>query len=74
MRSLDRLTWHVMNAMADDWESIVQIRRDLHPYFDEISDEQIVSILRHLHGEKLVEIMAVPGQTSETFLTHPESC
>jgi hypothetical protein len=74
MRSLDQLTWHVMDAMADDWESIAQIRPHVHHYCGEASDEQIVAVLRELHKNNLVEIMQVPEQSGDIFRTHPEEC
>ena len=74
MRSLDKLTWHVMDAMADDWESIAQIRPHVHQYCGVTSDEDIFAALRHLHQDTLVEIMKVPDQASDVFQTHPEAC
>jgi len=72
--SLDKVTWHVMDAMADDWESIAQIRPHVHQYCGVRSDEEIFAALRDLHQDELVEIMKVPEQASDTFQTHPDAC
>lgn len=74
MRSLDKFTWHVMDAMADDWESIAQIRPHVHQYFGVASDEEIFAALRQLHQDRLVEIMKVPGQAIDIFQRDPEAC
>ena len=63
-----------MDAMADDWESIMQIRRDVNRQCGPASDEQIFAVLRELRADKLVEIMKVPGQAADILETHPESC
>jgi hypothetical protein len=74
MHRLDSLTWHVMDALADDWESVVQIRPHVHQYCGATSDKQIFDALRQLYDKKLVEIMKVDGQAGNIFQTHPEAC
>jgi hypothetical protein len=72
--SMDSLTWHVMDALADDWESIAQIRPHVHHYCGPASDQQIVDILRQLREDKLIEIMKVPEQSDHIFEIQPEVC
>ena len=71
---MDSLTWYVMDALADDWESIAQIRPHVHQYCGEASNEQIFQLRRQLREDKLVEIMKVPGQAENIFETRPEAC
>lgn len=61
MTELDSLTWHVMDAMADDWESIEQIRPHVHRYAEPASDEAIIQVLRRLHENGLVKVMDAEG-------------
>jgi hypothetical protein len=74
MRALDTLTWHVMDAMADDWESVEWIRPHVHEYVGPVSDEEILAILRLPHSRKLVEIMKVPSQPDNVLETQPMAC
>jgi hypothetical protein len=71
---MDSLTWHVMDALADDWESIAQIRPHLLQHCGQASDLQIFGILRQLHVERFIEIMKVPGQPEDVFETQPQAC
>ena len=71
---MDSLKWHVMDALADDWESIAQIRPHIHQYCGPVSDEEIFHILRQLREDDLVEIMKVPGQPENVFETQREAC
>lgn len=70
---LDSLTWHVMDSMADDWESIEQIRPHVFQFCGATSDEQIFHILRQLHKNGFVEIMEVGERTNKIFPTNPET-
>jgi hypothetical protein len=64
---LDAKAWYVMDATADDWESIEQIRPHIHECFRPISDEQILELLRELHSAGLVEMMDDEGYATHTF-------
>lgn len=74
MTELDSLTWHVMDAMADDWESIEQIRPHVRRYAEPASDERIFQILRQLHENELVRIMDGKGYGTRRFPTEPRDC
>ena len=74
MQSLDSLAWHVMDAMAYDWESIVQIRPHVHQYCGSISDERIFQILRQLHENELVRIMDEDGYGTASFPADASDC
>jgi hypothetical protein len=71
---LDTLTWHVLDALADDWESVEWIRPHIQEYVGVVSDEQILAVLRHLHSEKLVEVMKVPNQPDNVLEVDPAAC
>jgi hypothetical protein len=71
---MDSLTWHVIDALADDWESIAQIRPHVQQYCGPASDQQIFDILRQLRGDRFIEIMKVPGQPEDVFETQPQAC
>jgi hypothetical protein len=74
MRSLDLLSWHVMDAMAHDWESIAQIRPHVHQYHEATSDERIFQILRQLHENELIKIMDEDGYGTSAFPSDPSEC
>jgi hypothetical protein len=74
MQALDSLTWHVMDAMADDWESIVQIRPHVRQYCGSIPDERIFQILRQLHENQLIKIMDADGHGTSSFPDDPSEC
>ena len=71
MRALDRLTWHIMDAMADDWESIDQIQPYIRDYCGPMADERVITILRELHAEGLIEIMEVGEDRNDSFPADP---
>ena len=74
MESLDPLTWHVMDAMADDWESIAQIRPHVLQYCGATPDERIFQILRQLHENELIKIMDDDGYGTSSFPSDPSEC
>ena len=75
MQSLDSLTWHVMDAMAEDWESIAQIRPHVLQYCGGVtSNERIFQILRQLHENELIKIMDEDGYGASSFPSDPSEC
>jgi hypothetical protein len=74
MEALDELTWHVMDAMADDWESIVQIRPHVFQYCGPTSDDTIFQTLLRLHEAECIEIMDEEGQGTSVFPDDPKGC
>jgi len=71
---MDSLTWHVMDSLADDWESIAQIRPHIHQYVGDVSDEQIFATLRRLQQDGLVDLMEVPDQPADVLDHDPAAC
>lgn len=71
MRTLDSLTWHILDAMAEDWETVELIQPHVREYCASVPDERIASVLRELHAEGLVEIMEVGGATNSVFPDDP---
>ncbi len=74
MTTLNELEWHVMDALADDWESIVQIRPHVVRWLGPTSDERIAQCLRSLHQHDLVCIMDSEGFATSRFSTDPTEC
>ena len=56
-----------MDAMAEDWESVVQIRPHVEEFCGATSEACIFDTLRGLHADGLVEIMEVGGHTNTVF-------
>ncbi len=67
MDELDSLTWHIMDAMADDWESIEQIRPHVDRFHGQVDDSQIFEVLQDLCDSKLVEFMDGNGYGTDKF-------
>jgi hypothetical protein len=64
---LDKLQWHIMDAMADDWESIEQIRPHVAKYCGNVLDHQIFVQLRDLHRHGFVRLMDENGYGKDDF-------
>lgn len=73
MHAPDSLTWHIMDAMADDWESIAQIESHVIRYHGPVERNAIVETLRRLHGDSLVRIMDENGCGTDSFPDVPET-
>jgi hypothetical protein len=67
MKSLDSLTWYIMDAMADDWESIVQLRPCDTQFCGDTPDPLIVAVLQDLHQAGLVRLMDENGTGTDEF-------
>jgi hypothetical protein len=67
MHILDQWQWHVMDAMADDWESIVQIRPHVVEHCGATTDQQIFDVLRDLRQAGLVRLMDADGYGTDAF-------
>jgi hypothetical protein len=57
MNNIDRISWHILNAMADDWESLEQIHPSVNRDTGPVSREVIIEHLEDLKKERLVQIM-----------------
>jgi hypothetical protein len=71
MQTLDKLQWHVLDAMADDWESIVQIRPHVAEFCGTTPDQRIFDILRTLHRLSFVRLMDSEGYGADAFPDDP---
>ena len=60
-----------MDAMADDWESIVQIRPHVQQHCGATPDDRIFQILRQLHAAGFVRIMDLDGYGTDAFPADP---
>jgi len=70
----DALTWYVMDATADDWESIAQVIPDVEQWLGPQDPDQIQKIILGLFDEGLFELMPLEGITSETLKTDLKRC
>jgi hypothetical protein len=71
MAQLDSLTFYVLNAMADDWESIVQIEPQVIEFFGDGGRDAIVNVLRHLHDAGYLRAMDENGYGINGFPADP---
>jgi hypothetical protein len=74
MNTLDSQTWLIMDAMADDWESIEQIRPHVSELNGHVSDDAISVTLRTLHDQGLIRIMDDNGNSVSDFPKDPTTC
>ncbi len=74
MDEFDSLTWHIMDAMADDWESIEQIQPHVNRFHGQVDDDQIFQILKDLCDNKLVKIMDGNGYGTDKFSEDSRLC
>ena len=70
MPHVDLVTWYVLNAMADDWESIDQIEPQVRRFHGAVTRPAIVSLLRQLYEAGHLRIMDENGNQVGHF---PES-
>jgi len=68
----DATVWHVLDAMADDWESADQIEPPLARFVGPTSRAAIFSVLRELHRRGMIRLMNSGGYAEETFPPDPE--
>lgn len=57
---MDSLTWHVMDATADDWESLQQIRPHVRAFHGPVEPAAIAALVARLVREGLMEEMRHP--------------
>ena len=73
MPKLDSLTFFVLNAMADDWESIVQIEPHVKEYQGPATREQIFEAIRGLHAGGFLRAMDENGYGIEGYPVEPDT-
>lgn len=71
MLTLGALEWHVMDSMADDWESMVQILPHVAKYCGTTPNQRIFDILQQIHRFALIRIMAADGYRIDGFPADP---
>jgi len=57
---MDSLTWHVMNATADDWESVEQILSQVREWHGPVEPSSIANVAARLVRDGLMEEMRQP--------------
>ena len=61
MMKMDETTWHIMDAMAEDWESVAQIEPHVRKFCGAVPRSQINKTLVSLHKAGLVQAMDGDG-------------
>ena len=61
MPKLDSLTFYTLNAMADDWESIVQIEPQVNEFHGPATRDRILEAIRYLHSGGYIRAMDENG-------------
>ncbi len=61
MPKLDSLTFYTLNAMADDWESIVQIEPQVNEFHGRATRHEIFEAIRSLHAGGYLRAMDENG-------------
>ncbi len=61
MPKLDSLTFYILNAMADDWESIVQIEPQINEFHGSATREEIFEVIHSLHAGGFLRAMDENG-------------
>jgi hypothetical protein len=57
---MDSLSWNVMNATADDWESLEQILPHVRRYHGPVESAEVAELISRLVHEGLMEEMRNP--------------
>jgi hypothetical protein len=73
MSDLDALTFEIMNAMADDWESIYQIESQVSRYRGHVGWSAILLQLQWLYEAKYVQARDEKGSQLNAFPESPEA-
>ena len=63
-----------MDATADDWESIEQIRPHVLKYHGNVSSDSIYAALKMLHADGLIKVMDNTGSYTDLFPDNPSNC
>ena len=71
MEQIDSLTFHILNAMADDWESIAQIEPQIAGYVGGVDRSEIFTVLRRLYVTGDIRAMDENGYGVDAFPDDP---
>jgi hypothetical protein len=72
MKAFDPLLWHILDATADDWESIVQIEDHITRFLGRSSRFKIASTLKELLEQGLIEEMKNQTFTPDNLVNNPD--
>jgi hypothetical protein len=67
MPKIDSLTFFTLNAMADDWESIVQIEPQVNEYHGPATHQQIFGAIRDLYVGGYLRAMDENGYETSRY-------
>ncbi len=73
MPRLDSLTFYTLNAMADDWESIVQIESQVTQFHGPVARDAIFDVLRRLYDAGHLRAMDENGHGTDGYPTSPKA-
>jgi hypothetical protein len=68
---LDSLTWHVMDATADDWESLDQILPYVRETHGSVEALAVAEVIARLLGEGLMEEMQHASVSPPAVVSNP---
>ncbi len=68
MPRLDSLAFLTLNAMADDWESIAQIERQVNEYHGPVKRDEIFVTLRRLFRDEYLRVRCDERRNTQTPL------
>lgn len=61
MKKMDSITWHIMDAMAEDWESVAQVEPHVLKFCGATPRDRIGKILISLHEDGFLQAMDKNG-------------
>jgi hypothetical protein len=68
---LDSLTWHVMDATADDWESLDQILPHVRETHGQVEAVAVAKVIARLIEEGLMEEMQRASVSAQAIVSDP---
>ncbi|HKW93888.1 MAG TPA: hypothetical protein VJX92_18490 [Methylomirabilota bacterium] len=71
MALLDSLTWHVMDATADDWESLEQILPHLRRFHGVVDPSEAAEVIVRLVRDGLMEEMRHGSVDAQAVVKEP---
>ena len=72
--SVDLLAWHIMEATADDWESVDQIITEVEGRIGVQDPVMFHKVILELFESEFLELMPMDGITSQTLKDDPKKC
>ncbi len=72
--SIDLLAWHIMEATADDWESVDQIITEVEGRIGVQDPVMFHKVILELFENEFLELMPMTGITQQTLKDDPKKC